>query len=57
MRWSKFILLTERGKVDIFATWKIIDIMTCSTTADVRAIPLTKTKIYKKWTIVHTIVE
>ncbi len=38
MRWSEFILFTERGKVDTFATWKIIAIMTCSTTADDRAV-------------------
>ncbi len=39
MRWSKFILLTERGQVDTIATWKITAIMTCSATADVRAVP------------------
>ncbi len=39
MRLSKFILLTETGKVDTFATWKIIAIMTCSATVEIRAVP------------------
>ncbi len=39
MRWSKFILLTERGKLVTLATWKVMVIMTCSTTADARAPP------------------
>ncbi len=36
---SKFILLTESGKVYTFATLKIIAIMTYSANADVSAVP------------------
>ncbi len=43
-----FILLTERGKLDTFATWKIIAIMTCSATADVRSVPQTTSLWDKK---------
>ncbi len=35
----KVHFINRKGNVDTFATLKIIAIMTCSSTADVRAVP------------------